>query len=88
MVVVGSGYYVKNGGSINIVRTFSSGNRADSAVADTDDKCDGRQYCSQMSSYEEAGYFINNCPNKKWMVIMMVSLAKGSLAISFKYPGK
>jgi len=41
-----------------------------------------------MSSYEEAGYFINNCPNKKWMVIMMVSLAKGSLAVSFKYPGK
>ena len=28
-------------------------------------KCDGRQYCSQMSSCEEATYFLNNCPNPK-----------------------
>jgi len=27
--------------------------------------CDGRQHCSQMSSYEEAVYFNNNCPNTK-----------------------
>ena len=27
--------------------------------------CDGRQHCSQMSSYEEAVYFIRNCPNTK-----------------------
>lgn len=27
--------------------------------------CDGRQHCSQMHSYEEAVYFINNCPNTK-----------------------
>lgn len=27
--------------------------------------CDGRQHCSQMRSYEEAVYFINNCPNTK-----------------------
>lgn len=27
--------------------------------------CDGRQHCSQMSSYEEAKYFIQNCPNTK-----------------------
>ena len=27
--------------------------------------CDGRQYCSQMSSKEEAVFFINNCPNTK-----------------------
>ena len=27
--------------------------------------CDGRQHCSQMSSYEEAVFFIKNCPNTK-----------------------
>lgn len=25
-------------------------------------RCDGRTHCSQMKSYEEAVYFINNCP--------------------------
>ena len=28
-------------------------------------KCDGRQYCSQMSSCEEATYFLRHCPNPK-----------------------
>ncbi len=28
-------------------------------------QCDGREYCSQMGSYEEAKYFIENCPNTK-----------------------
>ena len=27
--------------------------------------CDGRTYCSQMTSCEEATYFINHCPNTK-----------------------
>ncbi|WP_415879880.1 DUF4124 domain-containing protein [Methylomonas sp. TEB] len=27
--------------------------------------CDGRVYCSQMRSCEEATYFINNCPDTK-----------------------
>ncbi|GLS90189.1 hypothetical protein GCM10007916_12560 [Psychromonas marina] len=27
--------------------------------------CDGRQHCSQMTSCEEAKYFIQNCPNTK-----------------------
>jgi cold shock CspA family protein len=27
--------------------------------------CDGRQHCSEMSSYEEAKFFIANCPNTK-----------------------
>jgi hypothetical protein len=27
--------------------------------------CDGREYCSQMSSREEAIFFIRNCPNTK-----------------------
>ena len=28
-------------------------------------QCDGRQYCSQMSSYEEAKYFNDHCPGTK-----------------------
>lgn len=28
-------------------------------------RCDGRQHCSQMRSYEEAVYFLRNCPNTK-----------------------
>ena len=28
-------------------------------------RCDGREHCSQMHSYEEALFFIQNCPNTK-----------------------
>lgn len=28
-------------------------------------KCDGRTHCSQMTSCEEAKFFIKNCPNTK-----------------------
>jgi len=28
-------------------------------------KCDGRTYCSQMTSCEEAKFFLNNCPDTK-----------------------
>lgn len=28
-------------------------------------ECDGRQHCSQMTSCEEAKFFILNCPNTK-----------------------
>ena len=28
-------------------------------------KCDGRQHCSQMTSCEEATFFLNNCPGTK-----------------------
>ena len=27
--------------------------------------CDGRTFCSQMTSCEEAKFFLNNCPNTK-----------------------
>ncbi len=27
--------------------------------------CDGRQYCSDMRSYEEAMFFLKNCPDTK-----------------------
>ena len=28
-------------------------------------KCDGRTYCSQMTSCEEAKFFLRNCPNTR-----------------------
>lgn len=28
-------------------------------------KCDGREHCSQMKTYEEAKFFLDNCPNTK-----------------------
>jgi hypothetical protein len=28
-------------------------------------KCDGRQYCSQMTSCAEASFFLQHCPNVK-----------------------
>ena len=28
-------------------------------------QCDGRQYCSQMRSYEEAKYFLDHCKDVK-----------------------
>jgi hypothetical protein len=34
----------------------------ESSPADTS-KCDGRTRCSQMTSCEEATYFLKNCPN-------------------------
>lgn len=30
-----------------------------------DFECDGRKYCSQMTSCEEAIFFINHCPDTK-----------------------
>src|SRR5262245_2815708 len=32
------------------------------APAATQYRCDGRKYCSQMSSCEEATFFLQNCP--------------------------
>jgi hypothetical protein len=36
--------------------------RADSAVATGQFQCDGRSYCSQMHSCEEAKWFLKHCP--------------------------
>ncbi|MDP3668656.1 MAG: excalibur calcium-binding domain-containing protein [Telluria sp.] len=34
-------------------------------VADAHFSCDGRKFCSQMRSCEEAAYFLKNCPDVK-----------------------
>jgi len=35
------------------------------AVAANNYRCDGRTYCSQMTSCEEATWFLKNCPGTK-----------------------
>lgn len=35
------------------------------AAPDTRFKCDGRTYCSQMTSCAEATFFLQNCPGTK-----------------------
>ncbi|MDY0281587.1 MAG: excalibur calcium-binding domain-containing protein [Salinivirgaceae bacterium] len=41
----------------------SSGN--DSPTSNTQYRCNGRTYCSQMTSCEEATFFLENCPGVK-----------------------
>jgi hypothetical protein len=52
--------------SFSIDRTTSSelSTNAPSDIQQTY-QCDGRTYCSQMTSCEEATFFINNCPDTK-----------------------
>lgn len=44
--------------------TPSSNSRGDRNLSSTF-KCDGRVYCSQMTSCEEATFFLRNCPSVK-----------------------
>ena len=45
--------------------TDSSTEQAVEAADEHRFKCDGRVYCSQMTSCEEAMFFLENCPNVK-----------------------
>lgn len=68
----------KNIESIKNSVTVTSGQNINSEGANSDSKfdgkpsiserkysCDGRTYCSQMTSCEEAEFFLRNCPNVK-----------------------
>lgn len=43
----------------------NSATTANTAETHNPYRCDGRQHCSQMSSYQEALFFLRNCPNTK-----------------------
>jgi cold shock CspA family protein len=45
--------------------TTSVAEKAPTIVYPANFKCDGRTYCSQMTSCAEATYFLNNCPGTK-----------------------
>jgi hypothetical protein len=40
-------------------------NKAREAPSSMPFRCDGRQHCSQMTSREEAEFFLRNCPDTK-----------------------
>ncbi|WOX06133.1 excalibur calcium-binding domain-containing protein [Microbulbifer pacificus] len=50
--------------NLNVLRPENS-NFYSSNLSSPHFKCDGRQHCSQMTSREEAVFFIRNCPNTK-----------------------
>jgi hypothetical protein len=59
-VVPGKKYSTNENGSNP--SSYSSGKENNSV---SKIKCDGRTSCSQMTSCEEAKFFLNNCPNTK-----------------------
>ena len=46
-------------------KTSVSSTTAQPVKTTTTFKCDGRQHCSQMTSCEEAKFFLDNCPGAK-----------------------
>ena len=57
------------GGIITVTQgtpaAFSNPQQSARAVSPAQYSCDGRQHCSQMGSYDEALFFLRNCPNTK-----------------------
>lgn len=54
----------------SFIKNFSNNNSTHSELPDNTTtvkqqayQCDGRTHCSQMTSCDEATFFINNCPN-------------------------
>jgi len=45
--------------------TFHTHSSSTNTAGSSHFKCDGREHCGQMGSYEEALFFIRNCPNTK-----------------------
>lgn len=66
VVAVAWGYYSKRV-AINPTHVSSNSDVTKSTTKKKQNnyQCDGRQHCSQMSSYEEAKYFLENCPDTK-----------------------
>lgn len=68
IIILGLGYAVygkylawKNSNSPEMIEP----ERVVQKVPEPQFTCDGREHCSQMGSYEEAVFFIRNCPNTK-----------------------
>lgn len=68
----GNYYYTKNSNEANLSTDIAEPeieSEPESEVVSNNSgnkfNCDGRIHCSQMTSCEEAKFFINNCPNTK-----------------------
>lgn len=59
-VTIVSGQKISSGGS---GKHSKSGNKPSAVKRKY--RCDGRTYCSEMTSCEEAEFFLENCPNVK-----------------------
>jgi hypothetical protein len=61
------GNYKYKQGQLVAAPTESSieNNEPTETLVNSNYKCDGRTRCPQMTSCEEATFFINNCPNTK-----------------------
>lgn len=61
---IGYGTYIGHEAETGMTTLPVSASPASSAPSPSQRfQCDGRQYCSQMGSYEEARFFIQHCPN-------------------------
>jgi len=60
----GSSHYDSNSPYIEAVAPTSNSNEIKLLPKHTFE-CDGRTYCSQMTSCEEAKFFLRNCPDPK-----------------------
>jgi len=67
LLIMGAFAYVNDGiSSVTSASTnWSSVNFSAPKVSNQQFRCDGRRYCSQMTSCAEANYFSRNCPNTK-----------------------
>ena len=69
LIVAGFAYI--NGGISSVTTASTNYSASSNSSFSTDNvsnlqfRCDGRTYCSQMTSCAEATYFLRNCPNTK-----------------------
>lgn len=65
--LIAAGYhFIKDNSSNTSVPSYTNQDSIDGDFTEEQNfTCDGRQHCSQMTSYEEAVFFINNCPDTK-----------------------
>ncbi len=67
LVAYGAWSYFTNNASVSNDRAAPYISKSPTSIATKPPKykCDGRQHCSQMGSYEEAKFFLQNCPGTK-----------------------
>lgn len=71
LIVIGAYGYNHYSRRVNAIATSTSSESVDSRAAPSqqpralDPRCDGRIYCSQMTSCTEAKFFLENCPGTR-----------------------
>ena len=68
LLVLGCWQYYSDQNDTQNIETPNAINRSSTSIVSEPKlnfKCDGRQHCSEMTSYEEAEYFNRFCPSTK-----------------------